>query len=217
LEAQSLTDLAEVLMTTKNYTRAEECLVIAAKIHAELGDKQLAGNQLTNLAVVRLLGGRAQHALEPAREARALCQQTGDRAREAHVLGVLGNTHVALKDFLEAIRCFEEAAAGFRDAGDRRQEALALSSLATAYFKAGQLDRALECHGRALPTYRETDRQAAAIELINMSFIQHKLGDHASALASAQEAVGLADVGSPVGEEATRVLARLQEGPLLTA
>lgn len=94
--------------------------------------------------------------------ARDLARTTGDRTREAEILGTLGMGHLVRERYDAALAYFEQVLS-FKDLDTHLSYAVALSNAGVCYARLGDFDRALELQqravslheGRTVPVYLE--------------------------------------------------------------
>lgn len=121
---------------------------------------------------------RSDLALDCLRQARALAQQIGDRAK----LGELGNTMAiiawTLGDYPAALVSFEEALEAFRSLQDRVHEGLMLNSIGVTLHKLGSREEAVRRLEAALVVHGESgERLLEAQALAALGDIAWELGD----------------------------------------
>lgn len=101
---------------------------------------------------------------------------------ESRLLGVLGNAHVAQRQWEEAIACYEEAIASADVVQDLHRLSLLYSGLSLAHQETGQIGEATRYAQKAL-TIHETlnDRLSQARSLNNLGYMLVNLGEFVSA------------------------------------
>jgi tetratricopeptide (TPR) repeat protein len=101
---------------------------------------------------------------------------------ESRLLGVLGNAHVAKRQWEEAIACYEEAIASADVVQDLHRLSLLYSGLSLAHQETGQIGEATRYAQKAL-TIHETlnDRLSQARSLNNLGYMLVNLGEFVSA------------------------------------
>lgn len=115
-------------------------------------------------------------------EALALLRQTGQRAREAGVLRLLGIVQRQRGRMQEALAYYQRALAIRRATGDRRGEGSVLGNLGIVHCEQGRMDEGREHFERALAIDREAgDRMQEGITLNNLGVLQLEQGHGAAA------------------------------------
>ncbi|MEV8017474.1 BTAD domain-containing putative transcriptional regulator [Streptomyces sp. NPDC086554] len=112
-----------------------------------MGDAELEGEALTNLATPYWYLGRVKEGLACAQEALAIAERLGDRLRIAFCLSRISMFYNTMGQYENAILFLHRSLVIFSRAGARREEGAALASLGEAQFALGR-------HGEALQTSR---------------------------------------------------------------
>jgi tetratricopeptide (TPR) repeat protein len=125
-----------------------------------------------------------------------------DPALDATHLGDLGNCHIRLSDYREAIDLYTQALAIAREIGDQRSEVADLGSLGNCHLWLGEYREAIDLHTQALATTSETgDRRAEGIELGNLGLCHYNLGEYREAIELLTEAMDIdRETGDRQGE-----------------
>ena len=174
-----------------NWAAAGEYALEGRRVAEESHQQTMMPAMLYSLALVRAHQGQAQDACELAREALALCQQTGNVPLEWQVLSVLGFVALSLDDYQTAHShlgqlCGAAAAFGLGEPGfvrflpDEIEALAALGQIDRAWSFTRQLEAQGESLGRrwALATAARCRAQLAAVE-----------GDLPSAQAACEQAL----------------------------
>jgi len=140
----------------------------------------------------------ASHLLE---ESLAHWRKSGDRARQAHTLNLLGNVRLDQGRDVEARPIYEEALALYREEGNRRGVAMVLSNLGALAVVSGDAARAKPLLEESLSLKRTFgSRYSRAIGLENLGNVERSLGNHDRALALHAEALEIRrELGHPAG------------------
>jgi tetratricopeptide (TPR) repeat protein len=99
---------------------------------------------------MRILLGQYEEAIGPCREALALLEELGNRARLAHTWDTVGCAHHHLGRYDEAVDCFRRALEYCRQNGNRRDEADVLTHLGDTRQAAGDTGSARAAWQQAL-------------------------------------------------------------------
>lgn len=169
--------------------RALTILDQALKLEAQAKDQP--GQAATLLAVARIhddLGDR-QIALERALGAAAIYRSLGT-PEEGIALNYVGRVYEELGMRKEAISQFEAAATIFERSGDRRGQAQSLTNLGLSRDNQGDRQAALECYARALPLWGQ-DEAGRASTLNNKGKALKELRQFDAALRAYSEAATL--------------------------
>ncbi len=151
--------------------------------------------RITALWTRALVAWRTGHS-EEARawlvEALDLSRGTGDRVREARVLGSLGNLYQSMGRLDEAKAHQEAALTIHRATAQRRAEGTTLGNLGNAHFALGNLDLARVTYEQALDIHREVgNRVVEGSVLSNLGGIHFEQGRLAQALACCEQALAI--------------------------
>jgi tetratricopeptide (TPR) repeat protein len=128
---------------------------------------------------------------------------TNPTLNAAH-LSHLGNCHVNLGDYRQAIDLHTQALAIFSDTGNRQSEGAALGNLGRCRYRLGEYRQAIDLYTHALAIARDTrDRQNEGKELSLLALCHHSLGEYRQAIDLHTQALAIArDTGDRRGEGA---------------
>ncbi|MBS1808349.1 MAG: CHAT domain-containing protein [Acidobacteria bacterium] len=136
-----------------------------------------------------------QEAYRKARQARALSQRRGYKAREAHATNLLALAAMSLGRVTEAIPLFKEAATLSSEANSddvSKMQVMALERAGRLSRIVGRYEDALWCFDQALQLLRRRNEPGAeAYMLANLSAVYSDTGDFTKALQTLQTALPL--------------------------
>ncbi|MFJ6772320.1 tetratricopeptide repeat protein [Kitasatospora sp. NPDC091257] len=164
----------------------------AAECARQSAQPTLQIEALTNLALVRRLGGDYRGAADELRAATAVAQVVGDRRLEARVLNDLGAVHGQTGDYPATIAAHDEAVPIFRENGDRAGEASALNYLGVAHRLVGRYDEATAELARSAELFHDLgDRRGEAVALANLGIVHRQTGRYDSGTRLVEQALAL--------------------------
>ncbi len=109
---------------------------------------------------------------------RSAAATLGDRQKEGHHVGNLGNAYVLLGEPRRAVECYRQHLAISREIGDRRSEGSCLANLGLAHGDLGEPRRAIDYYQRSVAIARETgDRRGEGIMVGDLGIIYADLGE----------------------------------------
>ena len=136
----------------------------------EVGNRNLEGITLGNLALVYDQTGRVDLAEQTTQQALALHRENGNRRLQGFELGNLAGVFRESGRLAQAEQTFQQALAIHREVGDRRAEGVALGNLAGGYRVTGRLTEVEPTFQRALAIHREVgNRRSEGIVLGNLA------------------------------------------------
>jgi len=126
-EAGALEERGQIALECGDTTRAERAVAAAIRLYRESNDGNGICSSLTTMSAVKVVRGDADDAIGLLREAVALAQSTGNRARELYARDHLG---ALIQDPTASYREHERALTLARELNDAHVEADSLLSLA---------------------------------------------------------------------------------------
>nr|WP_307845597.1 BTAD domain-containing putative transcriptional regulator [Planomonospora sp. ID67723] len=151
----------------------------------------------------RFLGGRwhADVWLGVNRRALDVVRRAGNRLGEAHLLRSLGEHHLDLDRYPDAVQCAEGAAEIFTELGSPGCAAHARATAALAHARTGRLGTALRSLRRTLAVFAELDdRGGTARALRTLGLVHCDLGRYEAALDCYRQSLDLfTELGDRVG------------------
>jgi tetratricopeptide (TPR) repeat protein len=136
-----------------------------------------------------------------------------DPTLKATHLASLGNCHLRLGDYRQAIDLYTQALAIDRDMGNRQGEGIQLGNLALCHESLGDYRQAIDLHTQALAIDRDIgDRQGEGAMLASLGLCHESLGDYRQAIDLHTQALAIArDMGDRYGEaDALNYLGRVR-------
>jgi predicted ATPase/class 3 adenylate cyclase len=116
--------------------------------------------------------GRHRESQVLVEESLVIARETGDKARVARLLALLGIAYSVGGDRATARRYLEQSLVLLREGADQQQVAVALSALAEVRFAEGDLDAAEPLYEEALAHCREHgDSANIAVSLLNLAMV----------------------------------------------
>ena len=196
--------LADIWQLRGKVVQAEP-LLRGALAAASRGDRGREAAALSALGTLCFRQGRGREAREHYEAALAIDRELGNRAREGHTLGNLGNVHLYTDGGL-ALERYTAALAIHREVGDRREEGVVLANLGMLFARQGKRAEALGAYEHALTIQREVgDRRAESVTLSALGTLYRNQGRYDDALLSYERAIALqASVGDQHAEGMTR-------------
>jgi tetratricopeptide (TPR) repeat protein len=170
-------------------------LVAVARYAAAHGHPQHCADLSRTLWRYLEVGGHYQDALAVHGDAAGAA---GAVEGGATVLANLGNTHLWVGGYRDALHYFERSLAGHRDAGDRDGQARALARLGVVHERLGDYGAAIAHIREALVAYHDIgNRHGEGAQLVNLGAVQRRLGHHEESAANQRRA---ADIFHALGD-----------------
>jgi len=124
------------------------------------------------------------------RTALAAARHLADRCAERSILNNLAGAYYDLRNYRDALECFQAALALAESAEDTSATGSALANLGSTYQKVGLYDEAFKCSRRALAISRELGNQwLEGVVLNNLGEIHAELNRHEAALGYFRQAL----------------------------
>jgi tetratricopeptide (TPR) repeat protein len=165
----------------------------ALAVSREIGDRDLEGFLLDNLASTNTERREYGRAVELYQQALAIAREIGDLRREGVALSNLASAYVELGQTDQAAELYWRALDIARETGDRDGEGTVAGNLASTYAELGDHRRAAELYQHALGVARETgDRSREGVVLNNLASAYVELGQTDQAAELYQDALGIA-------------------------
>jgi DNA-binding SARP family transcriptional activator/Tfp pilus assembly protein PilF len=213
MAAPATNNLARVLCVFGEHDEALDLFQQALAIsRMSGGDRTSEANAMSGLAEVSTEMGRHRQAIDHARRAMTIAQDTGHRSLEGTATRVLGVAHRRLGDHEPAVRHLDTALRIARSVGDVSQLMAALNALASAHASGGNPAEALRLYREALAAGDDGhgNRDEYAHTLAGIGDVHAALGEHDHAREHWQRALAIyRELGMPQAEAMT---ARLDGG-----
>jgi tetratricopeptide (TPR) repeat protein len=159
-------------------------LLQEAHAHFEAGNDALMLAECLGLQAKVAYATQKPGALQLAERALAICRglKPVPQTTESRLLGILATVHVANRDWVAAIKLYEEAIEVAGSLYDLRRLATTYSGLSLAYRESGQVEAAARYAGRAIALFEVLrDRVSLAIAENNLGLILLAQGNRATA------------------------------------
>lgn len=191
---------AWLLAHTGDFAGAEEAARSAVEMERHRGDRSGLTLSLLALGTCLLWSGRSLKAVHYLEEAVGV--SSDDDRQRANALTELGSALVDVQKVEEAMPRLEEALAVYEALGDLRGQAEVAGIQARALHQQGDRDVAAERYQRAIELCREVGyRHGEGVNLVNLSLLNHMLGNVADSLAGYEIAAQtFAELGNVRGE-----------------
>ncbi len=184
----------------------DELMVLRKALAAaqRLGDLELEGVALTNLAVPYWHLGHVMEGMEYAKKALAITERVGDRLGYAFCLSRIGMFCNTLGKYEDAMGHLHEALVIFQEAGNLREVGTVLASQAVAQTALGRYADARRISRLVIANSREIgDPYSEIVGLTGEAAACAQAGDFALGLERLNEATELAErIGTPNGRAA---------------
>ena len=195
-----------------DYEEARPLFEESLRIARELGDAQLEGASLAQLAWLAMALGQ-EDAGELAAASLELARAAGDKLTSSGALNILAELASGRGDELEAKKLFDESLSLRRELGDKRLVANSLLSLARAELRSGGIERAGRLLEQGLALAREVgDTWAVSLAQSSLGWAALSKGDPNRANEAFGEAIALAK-----GRGDKRILAECLQGLALAS
>ncbi|MEW6734901.1 MAG: tetratricopeptide repeat protein [Acidobacteriota bacterium] len=155
----------------------------------------------------------AHNAITLYQQVLSIVREIGNCAGEATILGALGNLHLNLGYYEQAIEYFQEALTIFQQIGDGHAQEEILNNLGDAYLAIGRIDPAIDCYEQQLRIAKQLgDHYNQAQALLNKSLALDERGEHERAIMHAEISLGIYEwLNSPNVEVIRKQLAQWRD------
>jgi tetratricopeptide (TPR) repeat protein len=150
----------------------------------EVGDPELEGTTLQNIAVVHSYQNQYQEALEFYEQALSIIQKLSNRTLEGRILCNIGEVNYFLGHYKQALKFYEQALALSREMGDRDLEGDTLKNIGKIYHD-----------------YADQYRLSEALQLLEEGIEQLNSDRHQAALKTLQQALRIFQAISNLSRE----------------
>jgi tetratricopeptide (TPR) repeat protein len=127
------------LFQQKDYEAAARAFQQAQTAFEAAGQRDMAGEMLTNVGLVHRALGENQQALDVMQQALTAFQDMEDPLRAAKVLGNMGGVYMALGDREQAYNCYRSAADVFQEMGEQKLYGETLLAMGDLQVKEGKI------------------------------------------------------------------------------
>lgn len=195
-EAETLGNLANIYLTTREYTRAQDCLRRSYKIFSEIDDLPNLCVTVHNMATHQIYIRNIQQAVELCGEALDIARKLGDQGQQARTLYRLGQAYRHGKQYDRAVDCYNQALWIQRAIREDDREAKTLTELAKLAF-AREDDLTAESYCTlALEKHGLVDSQIGKAKALRvLADVCCRKGAHSAAVDHARAALRLSSDG----------------------
>ncbi|MBV9310088.1 MAG: hypothetical protein JOZ73_04610 [Solirubrobacterales bacterium] len=172
----------------RDVPRARQLATEAVEIAYALGERQLLGFSLSQLARLAMASGQPSRARRLLEQSRAASAEINDLYSECQRLASLAQLEVDADRFVDALAIQEQRAAKWRLLGSRTQLAHALHDLAIAARLTGDVDRARQAFDESLALSEALgQRSENAAARASLGHLHRQRGSFGLALATFEE------------------------------
>lgn len=157
-----------------------------------VGDTLLQARLTETLGQIYSQAGDYPRALEYFLHYIALCEQVGERGRQALGIFRAGTIHSHMARYQEAIAHYGQSLAILQQVGDMHGQARVLNSYCVDYMRVGEYAKAIDCGQRSLELMRTCgDQYGTGVVHSSLGEAHLAAGQYDAALASLQQALDL--------------------------
>jgi len=182
-----LGNLLEIIITREpdnpsQLAKASQSLSTALAIFTELGDEREGGNTQRALGNLAQLERNLQAAIQHWRAAQQQLLAVGETALAVDISTNIGDAQLALGEFAQAFRCYQEVRQFYEQRGDKRLAAYRMSKESFEMVRYGDLEEAFRLREKALRITRALrDEYGEAWNTWEMGDAYRVMGDFSTA------------------------------------
>ncbi len=202
--ADGMALLVETLHSLSETKRALERSLELLPIAAELGDKTLEGETMSNIGGLYDILGDTHKGLPYVEASAEHFKNVGDAKRQAIALNTAGILYSEVGEMQKALEQLNHSLALRREIKDVLGEARTLSNIGAVYDDLGEKRRAADYYEQGLELIPESEPRTRAVALNNLGIIFGHLGEYQQAFDTFERALTLRQkVGDKRGEAIT--------------